>query len=425
MSDYKPNKSDSSESSLSFGEMIGGSSCDYSYESFGLQEKTTGNIFTATVTVTSAENDNKKVSYSSNLSSDKDADLKSRGLTKKNMSKTAMRLNLGKTHGRKPSGKAGQVHTGERRVSADSLPIKADAKKITIGEFSIALAEKDLKEGRKRLSEIKNTTMRSFLGFTDGEDIPICRITPELVAEYEEYLQEDCGLTRNTSSFYLRNLRSIYNRAVTIIGIKDVHPFSRVYTGVDKTVKRALDIDKIRKLKSLDLSKTPSLDFARDMFLMSFMLRGMSFVDMAFLRVSDLTDGVIHYRRKKTGQDLNIKWENQMQKILSKWPNSTRPEYLLPIIVKESIDDTRQYRTELFEINTSLKTIGKMLGVDMPLTMYVARHSWATVAKQKGVPIGVISEGMGHTSENTTLVYLGSMGQGQVDNANKKIIEML
>ena len=114
-----------------------------------------------------------------------------------------------------------------------------------------------------------------------------------------------------------------------------------------------------------------------------------------------------------------------MQKILSKWPNSARPEYLLPIIVKEGINDTRQYRTELFKINTSLKTIGKMLGVDMPLTMYVARHSWATVAKQKGVPIGVISEGMGHTSENTTLVYLGSMGQGQVDNANKKIIGML
>lgn len=380
--------------------------------------------FTATMS-SSRKDDKLMVNYSDETSISEEASSSKNQPSGKKLGKTALRLNYGKTHGRKPSGKADSRHSNNEPLSKESLSINSDIRKVTIGEFSIALAEKDLNEGRNRLSEIKNTTMRSFLGFTGGEDIPICRITPELVAEYEEYLQEDCGLTRNTSSFYLRNLRSIYNRAVSITGIKDVHPFSCVYTGVDKTVKRALDFDKIKKLKSLDLSKTPSLDFARDMFIMSFMLRGMSFVDMAFLKVSDLTDGVIHYRRKKTGQDLNIKWEKQMQKLLDKWPNSMRPEYLLPIIVKEGINDTRQYRTELFKINTSLKTIGKMLGVDMPLTMYVARHSWATVAKQKGVPIGVISEGMGHASENTTLVYLGSMGQGQVDNANKKIIGML
>ena len=377
-------------------------------------------------TVSSEDNDdNLSAVLSDNIRTYEDNTLKSTHSQKKIISEAALRLNYGRTHGRKPSGKVSQIRLVKKPVSTGSLTFKNDTKKATVGAFSIALAEFDLKEGRTRLCEIKKTTMRSFLGFTGGEDIPICKITMKLVSEYENYLLKECGLTRNTSSFYLRNLRSVYNSAVTLLGIKDTHPFASVYTGVDKTVKRALDFDKIKKIKSLDLSKTPSLDFARDMFLMSFMLRGMSFVDMAFLKVSDLTDGVLHYHRKKTGQDLNIKWETKMQVILNKWPNSTRTEYLLPIIVKNDVDDTRQYRTELFKINTSLKVIGKMLEMDMPLTMYVARHSWATVAKQKGVPIGVISEGMGHTSENTTLVYLGSMGQGQVDNANKKIIEML
>ncbi|MBR1436340.1 MAG: site-specific integrase, partial [Bacteroidales bacterium] len=339
-----------------------------------------------------------------------------------NLSKAALKLNLGKTHGRKPSGK-GAFHREKETIEVS--PIKADSKKATFGEFAIALAERDLQQGRKRLAEIKTTTVRSFLGFTGGEDILIRKIDSDLVHDYEEYLQEEKGLTRNTSSFYLRNLRAIYNQAVKLLGVKNLSPFNDVYTGVDKTVKRALDIDKIRKIKALDLSGNHSLDFARDLFLMSFMLRGMSFVDMAFLKVTDLSDGVLHYRRKKTGQDFNIRWETPMRKLSEKWPNDSRPEYLLPIIVKKDVDDIRQYRTELYKVNTALKTIGEMIGAEIPLTMYVARHSWATVAKQKGVPIGVISEGMGHTSENTTLVYLGSMGQGQVDSANKKIIGML
>ena len=114
-----------------------------------------------------------------------------------------------------------------------------------------------------------------------------------------------------------------------------------------------------------------------------------------------------------------------MQRILNRWPNDTRPEYLLPIIVKTGVDDVRQYRTELFKVNKSLKTIGEMVGSEIPLTLYVARHSWATIAKDKGVPVHIISEGMGHTSESMTMVYLGSIGQGQIDKANKRIISLL
>ena len=232
-------------------------------------------------------------------------------------------------------------------------------------------------------------------------------------------------MTRNTSSFYLRNTRVIYNQAVKYLGIKDRDPFREVFTGVTKTVKRAIGIDCIRKINNLDLSKEPSLAFARDMFILSFMLRGISFIDMAFLKVTDLQHGTIHYQRKKTGQGISIKYEQPMEKIFKRRVNITRPEYILPIIVKKDVDDIRQYRTMLYEVNKSLKTIGERIDAEVPLTMYVARHSWATVAKDMGIPIRVISEGMGHSSESTTLVYLGQIGKEQVDNANKRIISSL
>ena len=283
----------------------------------------------------------------------------------------------------------------------------------------------DITNGKRRLSEIRATTIRSFLGFTKGEDILIGNLDADFISRYEEYLQSERGLTRNTSSFYLRNPRAIYKTAVKCLSIEDRSPFKGVYTGVDKTEKRALGIDMIRKINSLDLSDSPPLAFARDMFMMSFMLRGMSFVDLSFLKVTDLRKGVLHYSRRKTGQNLSIKWETPMQKILDRWPNQSGNGYLLPIIVKRDVDEIRQYRTELFKVNNNLKTIGRMMGTDIPLTLYVARHSWATIAKGKGIPINVISEGMGHSSEATTMVYLGSMSQDQIDSANRKILRML
>ena len=345
-----------------------------------------------------------------------------RSVSTVHISRAAKVLNFGKTHGRKPSGKESsfKLHKPENEFS-----YKGNPNSTYLAEFGMELYRWDITNGKRRLSEIRATTIRSFLGFTKGEDILIGNLDADFISRYEEYLQSERGLTRNTSSFYLRNLRAIYKTAVKCLGIEDQSPFKGVYTGVDKTEKRALGIDMIRKINSLDLSDSPSLAFARDMFMMSFMLRGMSFVDLSFLKVTDLRKGVLHYSRRKTGQNLSIKWETPMQKILDRWPNQSGNGYLLPIIVKRDVDEIRQYRTELFKVNNNLKTIGRMMGTDIPLTLYVARHSWATIAKGKGIPINVISEGMGHSSEATTMVYLGSMSQDQIDSANRKILRML
>ncbi len=339
------------------------------------------------------------------------------------LSKAAKALNLGKTHGRTPSKTPDDK--SDNSESEIVFRFTGDAETVEFGEFGMALYQYDINRGKRRLSEIKATTIRCFLGYTQGKDLPIKDIDSDFIERFEEFLLEEKGLTRNTSSFYLRNTRVIYNQAVKYLGIKDRDPFREVFTGVAKTVKRAIGIDCIRKINKLDLSKEPSLAFARDMFILSFMLRGISFIDMAFLKVTDLQNGTIHYQRKKTGQGISIKYEQPMEKIFKRRVNITRPEYILPIIVKKDVDDIRQYRTMLYEVNKSLKTIGERIDAEVPLTMYVARHSWATVAKDMGIPIRIISEGMGHSSESTTLVYLGQIGKEQVDNANKRIISSL
>lgn len=145
---------------------------------------------------------------------------------------------------------------------------------------------------------------------------------------YEAYLRRT-GASRNTSSFYMRILRAAYNRAVERGIVSQKQPFRHVYTGVDKTVKRAMPLDALRRLKNADLRSFPRLDYARDMFLLSFYTRGMSFVDMAYLKKDDLSSGTLTYCRKKTGQRLSIRWEGCMQEIVAKYPDR-HPAYLRP-----------------------------------------------------------------------------------------------
>ena len=222
----------------------------------------------------------------------------------------------------------------------------------------------------------------------------------------------------------MRILKAVYNRAVEDGLTEQRHPFKSVYTGVEKTMKRALSLNDIRRIKGLDLSLKPNLDYARDMFLFCFYTRGMSFIDMAYLRKKDLQNGTLSYRRRKTRQQLFIRWEKCMQEILDKYPvNET--EYLLPIITKRDEDYRKQYANELHRVNHLLKKIGKQLDLPIPLTMYVGRHSWASIAKSRNVPISVISEGMGHDSENTTQIYLASLDTTVVDKANKRILDLL
>ena len=277
--------------------------------------------------------------------------------------------------------------------------------------------------GKQRTSETYRCTLKSFMQFREDKDLLLEDIDSDLIVMYEAYLQ-DRGVTKNSTSFYMRILRAVYNRAVEKDLTANRNPFKHVYTGIDKTVKRAISLKAIKQIKNLDLSLQPSLDFARDMFLFSFYTRGMSFVDMAYLKKRDLSNGILSYRRRKTGQQLFIRWEKCMQVIVDKYKNPLS-EYLLPIIKPKNGDERMQYQNAMSLINRKLKAVGKMADVQLPLTMYIARHSWASVAKNKNIPISVISEGMGHDSETTTQIYLASLDNTIVDRANAQILKDL
>lgn len=274
--------------------------------------------------------------------------------------------------------------------------------------------------GQVRTAETYISALHSFQHFINGEDIPLEGITPRLMQQYEAWLKRR-GICINTISFYMRRLRAAYNQAVEQGLTIQSYPFRHVFTGCDKTAKRALPITEIRRIKQLDLSNCPSLEFARDMFMFSFFTRGMSFIDMAWLKKNDLQSGFLVYHRHKTGQRLSIKWEKCMDEIAKKYSSPTS-DFLLPIIITKG-NERKQYKQMQFHINYCLKQISHLAQISTSLTMYVARHSWASIANAKHIPISVISEGMGHDSEKTTRIYLASLDASVVDKANKMILK--
>ncbi|MBQ5857062.1 MAG: site-specific integrase [Bacteroidales bacterium] len=280
------------------------------------------------------------------------------------------------------------------------------------------------KSGKNRTSETYQSTSNSFKRFRNDKDLTFAELNAQMIMSYESYLKDN-GICLNSSSFYMRTFRAIYNKAVNYNLTKQQFPFKKVYTGIDKTIKRSVSLNTIRVIKSIDLSSDSSLDFARNMFLFSFYTRGMSFVDMAYLQKKDLKQGILSYHRRKTKQQLFIRWEKCMQDIVDKYDTSNS-QYLLPIIDSHcNVDERKQYLRASQKVNYHLKKLGENISLQNSLTMYVARHSWASIAKGKNIPISVISDSLGHNSELTTQIYLSTIDNNVIDNTNSMIIKLL
>lgn len=263
----------------------------------------------------------------------------------------------------------------------------------------------------------------SFRRFSNGEDVMLEAVDHVLMEYYQLYLKQQ-ELAPNSISFYMRILRAVYNRAVEEELTQDRKPFRNVFTGMEKTVKRAISMSDVKRIKSLELQSRPNLEFARDVFLFLFYCRGMSFIDAAFLRKTDIQNDVLSYRRHKTGQLLHIKVVRQISELIERYTHKESP-YLLPIITIPGKDERLQYESALRRINNALKTIARMLKLPIPLTTYVSRHAWATIAKSKNIPVNVISDALGHDSISTTQIYLASIDTSTIDTANELIIKDL
>lgn len=269
------------------------------------------------------------------------------------------------------------------------------------------------------------TALHRLQEFRNGTDLTFPALSSDLLEQFEEWLLNEKSLRRNTTSCYLRCLRTVYLEAVQK-GYDTRRPlFAHVYMGIDTTMKRALTKRDLQTIRMLEFPSLPHLSLARDLFLLSFYLRGMPFVDMAYLKKTDLHKGYIHYCRRKTRRPIEVRWENEMQEIVDRYSHLTQKSpFLLPIILKADGTEHKQYEQAMLRQNRNLKTVGHMAGIATPLTQYAARHSWASIAYNANVPMAIISRGMGHSNEHITLTYIKSLDTSAVDRANYRLIKL-
>lgn len=266
------------------------------------------------------------------------------------------------------------------------------------------------------------STRSSLAKFLDGSDIRMPEIDLRFIRRYEDFLYNN-GVAENTVSYYLRNLRTLYNQAV-VDGYHPhgEYPFVKAQTRPAKTVKRALSREDLQTMANLKLEDAPELKFARDLYLFSFYAQGMAFVDIVLLKKSDIYNGVLTYSRHKSKQFIRIAVTPQMQELMDKY--ETEGKYVFPIIRDNSSSEYTQYRLALGRINRHLKRIAAMIDVKIPLTTYTARHTWATLARDCGAPVSVISAGLGHTSEEMTRIYLKEFDVSQLDKVNSIVTKL-
>lgn len=258
--------------------------------------------------------------------------------------------------------------------------------------------------------------------FLKGKDINFDQINYKWLKKFETYLITR-GNSTNGISFQMRTLRAIYNRAIKEkLAKKDIYPFDDYKIQTAKTQKRALKKEEIIQIRDLDLTGKPAVERARDLFMFSFYCMGMSFVDIAYLKVSDVKGNRLRYSRQKTAQLYNVELVPPALEIIQKYSDlKDLDKYVFPIIDTNNADPYRSYQTQRQKTNHKLKEVQKELELTLSLTSYVARHSWATIAKRTGVPTAVISEGLGHTTEKTTQIYLDSFENEVLDAANRLI----
>ena len=283
------------------------------------------------------------------------------------------------------------------------------------------------KEQMKRLGTARTygNAYRRFKAFREDVDLTFDELTPDMIECYEAWLI-DRRLKQNSIRCYLRTLNTLLCKAVAEGLLSNRNLFSRVRLSYVKTTKRAISEKELKVIANLELPENSTMALARDIFMFSFYMRGMPFVDIAYLRKTDLKNGMWTYCRRKTNQCLMVEWEKAQQKILDRYAHQTENgPYLLPIINKEDGTEYLQYQRMQTNINRALKKIGEMAELKMPLTTYVARHTWASVARDMNIPISIISEGMGHNSIKTTQVYLNSIDISRINEANKRIIKRI
>ena len=304
-------------------------------------------------------------------------------------------------------------------------------KEITLQEMLSTIIGELRENGRWGTAHIYQSTLNVFSAFNNYRDLHLRKLNPVVLKRFEMHLrQRDCSW--NTVSTYLRTFRAVYNRAVNSrMVVYTPHLFRSVYTGTRADHKRALcDEDMKKVFTRLPSSSAIPLAVrrAQDMFVLMFLLRGLPFVDLAYLRKSDLRDNVITYRRRKTGRPLSVTLTPEALELLKKYMNrDSHSPYLFSLLksgegTKEAY---REYQLALRSFNQQLLLLGQLLGLGDRLSSYTARHTWATTAYYCEIHPGIISEAMGHSSITVTETYLKPFRNKKIDEANQLVTDFV
>jgi len=297
--------------------------------------------------------------------------------------------------------------------------------KMTVGEYYLTYIENLKKENRIRYAGMYEISYNSFIKFNKHLDIPFSDIDVAWLKRYETWGKEQ-NLSISTISTRLRHLRAVFNLALLEQAIKsECYPFHayKVSKLNSKTTKRALTKADIRKVMEYQ-SNTPMECLAIDLFTFSYLCAGINFIDMAKLKQSNIQENQLVYNREKTKKLIIVPLQEPAMRIIEKYNNGKSP-FIFPILSnfhKSEVQVANRLHKVLAKINKHLKEIGVKLNLPIPLTTYVARHSFATVLKRAGVSTSIISESLGHSSERITQVYLDSFDKEQIDTAMKALL---
>lgn len=303
-----------------------------------------------------------------------------------------------------------------------------DQNQITVYDYfqsKISLLEKSGKIGAAGPYKSTRNALFKFAKKT----IKFRDISPDFLKRFEVHLRAKKNNQDGGIAFIMRELRALFNEAIDndIVAI-DAYPFRKYKISKLKGRKRriALSIDEMKKFINVDLSDYPTLIKAHKYFIFSYYTRGMNYVDMMNLKWSDIQDGKIYITREKTSGKLVIKILSPVQDILDYFKLEKRDTpYVFPILLTSDMSPkqifNRKHKT-LRSFNEKLNTIATLAKINKKITSYVARHSYATIMKQKGVSVEVISESMGHSSVLVTMAYLKDFENDYLDEANERLL---
>ena len=310
----------------------------------------------------------------------------------------------------------------------DHTPIKSE----TVDNFYLQTIDRLKREGTIGNAYAYQNSYNVLRNFNENKSLnfPFSQIDELFLNRFESWLRSK-GNKETTMSFQMRTLRAMFNRAIKAkVVAKEKNPFVdyKVSKFRTKTPKRALCKSDTLKIIQADYSQR-SRDFqlAQDVFVFSYLCGGISFVDIANLTPTNIIDGRLVYNRQKTHGAIHIPLSKQAVSIIAKYEEyCTYAGYLFPILDQRRHTTPLQKKNRIHkvcrQVNLTLKKIANELGIKMPVTTYVARHSFATVLKKSGVNIGIISEALGHQSLTTTQIYLDSFENSQIDEAMKNLL---